>query len=68
MTVCLLCFKMKSRAEFYSQLRKEVGTFKYVASLLGVSERTLYRRERGEAPVTNEMVAALELFKSREKK
>ena len=60
--------KMKSRNEFYGQERRKIGSRIEVARLLGINPRTLERRETGKYRITEEMLAALEFFKSKEKK
>lgn len=57
---------MANAASFYRQLRESVGTIPEVARLLGVHRRTIVRREQGAVKITEEMVAALEFFKSKE--
>ena len=59
---------MKSGQEFYRKLRESIGTRREAAALLGVNYKTLERRELGRNRITDEMVAALEFFKSKEKK
>lgn len=59
---------MMARNKFYQTLRESVGTQLEVALLLGVHVRTIKRREQGLVAITDEMVAALEFFKSKEKK
>ena len=57
---------MANSHKFYSTLRQSVGTRKQVAALLGIHPKTVERRELGHTKITDEMVAALEFFKSRE--
>lgn len=52
---------------FYKSLRQSVGTRKQVAALLGLCPKTIERRELGHVKITDEMVAALEFFKSKGK-
>jgi len=59
---------MQARNKFYAQLRQSAGTRKEVAALLGIHPKTVERRELGRTQITDEMVAALEFFKSKEKK
>ena len=46
--------------EAYRALRKQLGTLKEVAPMLGISHIALGARERGTARITPEMVYALE--------
>lgn len=64
-TTARLKLKMKSINEFYGQERRKIGSRVEVARLLGINPRTLERRETGKYRITEEMLAALELFKSK---
>lgn len=55
---------MISRSKFYSGLRQDVGNRMYVARLLHVCPSTLWRREFGRVPITEEMILALAMLKS----
>jgi len=43
----------------YRTARRSIGRQNVVAPMLGVSIRTLTRREHGEVPITREMVLAI---------
>lgn len=43
----------------YAAIRRKLGTQRHVASLLGVSERQIIRRENGTSKVTNEAAIAI---------
>ena len=49
----------------YLALRQKIGTQSFVAKILGVSLRTVQRREKGEIAISNEaMIALFELVRS----
>ena len=59
---------MITRQAIYKRLRESVGTREYVARLLGVNVKTLWRRENNKCRITEEMVLALVMLKSNHEK
>ena len=55
-------------SDFYKKLRQSVGSRREVSKLLGIHVRTLARRETGTIKINDEMVAALEFFKTKGQK
>lgn len=63
---CIL-MAMKPRAQFYLDIRRQIGGREYVAKLLKVNWTTLWRRETRQVPITEEMMLALMMLKSNHK-
>lgn len=53
-----------TRHKLYEQTRKLIGEREYVAHLLGIHVKTLYRRETNRTPINDEMMLALMMLKS----
>ena len=65
---CLTIVFMIARHHFYKHLREKIGTRSYVCKLLKIRFSTMWRREVGKTPITDEMIAALEFWIQKDKK